>query len=101
VIGEGKINLGTEQVNFLLVPKSKDLITVGISPKLRVTGMLLDAKVSPDKLAMLTGGAKALSSLAIGPLGLLAPFVHLGAVKEHPCDIKSIGQLGLSTTANE
>jgi uncharacterized protein involved in outer membrane biogenesis len=101
VIGEGKINLGTEQVNFLLVPKSKDLITVGVSPKLRVTGMLLDAKVSPDKLSMLKGGAKALSSLAIGPLGLLAPFVHLGAVKNHPCDIKNIGQLGLSTTANE
>jgi hypothetical protein len=34
---------------------------------------------------------------AVGPLGLLAPFVHLGAIKNHPCDVQSIGQLGLNT----
>jgi hypothetical protein len=51
--------------------------------------------VKPDNLALLKKGALALSSLAIGPVGLLAPFVRLGAHKKHPCDIQSIGHLGL------
>jgi uncharacterized protein involved in outer membrane biogenesis len=94
--GEGQINLGTEEVNFLLVPKSK-YPSLALSTKLRVTGTIMDAKVRPDNLALLTTGAEMLSSLAIGPLGLLTPFVHLGAFKKHPCDVKSIGQLGLET----
>jgi uncharacterized protein involved in outer membrane biogenesis len=53
----------------------------------RVRGSILDAKVSPDKLALLAKGSRALSSLVIGPVGLLAPFVHLGAYEKHPCEI--------------
>lgn len=61
----------------------------------------MDAKVSPDKLALLSKGARALSAFVIGPLGLLAPFVHLGANKNHPCDVQSIGQLGLKIPTEE
>jgi uncharacterized protein involved in outer membrane biogenesis len=99
--GEGEINLGTERVEFLLVPKPKNPGLLELSTKLRVSGTILDAKVRPDNLALLTKGALALSSLAIGPVGLLAPFVRLGAHKKHPCDIQSIGQLGLQTSAEE
>ena len=87
----------TERVNFLLVPKPKDPGLLELSTKLRVSGTIVDAKVSPDKLALLTKGAEALSALVIGPIGLLAPFVHLGAHKKHPCDVQSIGQLGLQS----
>jgi len=72
--GEGKINLGTEKIYFLLVPKPQ---------------------VSADKISLLTKGAEALSSLVVGPIGLLAPFVHLGANNAHPCNIQSVGQEGL------
>ncbi len=99
--GEGEINLGTERVDFLLVPKPKNPGLLELSTKLRVSGTILDAKVRPDNLALLTKGALALSSLVIGPIGLLAPFVHLGAHKKHPCDIQSIGQLGLQTSAEK
>jgi hypothetical protein len=99
--GEGEINLGTEQVDFLLVPKPKNPGLLELSTKLRVSGTILDAKVKPDNLALLKKGALALSSLVIGPIGLLAPFVHLGAHKKHPCDIQSIGQLGLQISAEE
>jgi hypothetical protein len=44
-----------------------------------VSGTLLDAKVSPDTVGLIETGAKALSYLAVGPLGLLAPFANLGA----------------------
>jgi hypothetical protein len=69
--------------------------------KLRVSGTIMDPRVRPDTLSLLSKGARALSALAIGPLGLLAPFVHLGAHKTHPCDVQSIGQLGLSIPDEE
>jgi uncharacterized protein involved in outer membrane biogenesis len=94
--GNGNINLGTEQINFLLVP-TLEHPDLGFSTKLRVSGTIMDAKVSPDHLALLEKAALGLSSLEVGPLGLLAPFVHLGALQAHPCEIKSIGQLGLQS----
>jgi hypothetical protein len=61
----------------------------------------MDPRVRPDKLALLEKGALALSSLVVGPLGLLAPFIHLGANQAHPCNIQSIGQLGLKSPGSE
>jgi uncharacterized protein involved in outer membrane biogenesis len=96
VAGEGEINLGTEQISFLLAPQSAHP-SLSLSTKLRVSGTIMDPKVSPDKIALASEGAKSLSVLAVGPIGLLTPFVHLGANKKHPCDVQSIGQLGLNT----
>jgi uncharacterized protein involved in outer membrane biogenesis len=89
--GEGKINLGTEKIDFLLVPTPEGP-ELSLLTNLRVKGSIMDPKVSPDKVALLTKGAEALSSLVVGPLALLAPFVHLGAHKAHPCDVKGIGK---------
>jgi uncharacterized protein involved in outer membrane biogenesis len=94
--GSGKINLDTEQIDFLLIPKPEHP-DLSFSTKLRVSGNIMDTRVGPDKFALLEKGASALSALAIGPLGLLAPFVHLGALNAHPCNIESIGQLGLQS----
>jgi hypothetical protein len=52
----------------------------------------MDPKVRPDTFSLLSKGARALSALAIGPLGLLAPFVNLGAHKAHPCNVHGIGK---------
>ena len=90
--GEGDINLATEQVNFLLVPEPRHASFTNLWTKLRVSGPIMDPKVRPDTLSLLTKGAKALSALVIGPLGLLAPFVNLGAYKAHPCEVHSIGK---------
>lgn len=90
--GEGDINLGTEQVDFLLVPEPRFPSLMDFWTKLRVSGPITDPKVRPDMFSLLSKGAKALSALVIGPLGLLAPFVNLGAYKAHPCNIHSIGQ---------
>ncbi len=98
--GEGDINLDTEQINFLLVPKPAHP-TLSFSTNLRVNGAIMDPKVSPDKTALLTKGATLLSTLVVGPFGLLAPFVHLGSNTDHPCDFQSIGHLGLKTPAEE
>lgn len=97
--GEGKINLGTEQINFLLVPKPEHP-SLSLSTKLRVSGTVMEPKVRPDTISILTEGAKLLSALAVGPIGLLAPFVHLGANNKHPCDIGSTEHLGVGITPN-
>ena len=94
--GEGKINLDSEKINFLLVPKPAHP-DLGILTNLRVSGSIMDPHVGVDKTSALTQGARALSALVVGPLGLLAPFVHLGANKSHPCNVPSIGHLGLKT----
>jgi hypothetical protein len=96
LIGKGDINLATERINFLLIPKP-DHPDLSLSTKLRVSGTIMDSRVGPDKLAMIEEGASVLSALVVGPLGLLAPFVHLGALNAHPCNIQSIGQLGLES----
>jgi uncharacterized protein involved in outer membrane biogenesis len=96
--GDGEINLDTEKINFLLVPKPARP-DFRILTNLRVSGSVLEPSVGVDKASALTRAARALSTLVVGPLGLLAPFIHLGANKSHPCDVPSIGQLGLNIPA--
>ena len=88
---EGDINLGTEQINFLLVPKPKGISITSLYTNLRVTGSIQDPKVRPDMTSLALKGARALSALVVGPVGLLAPFVSLGAYEKHPCDVKKLG----------
>jgi uncharacterized protein involved in outer membrane biogenesis len=90
--GEGDINLATEQVNFLLVPQPRYPSLMDFWTKLRVSGPITDPRVRPDTASVLSKAARALSALVIGPLGLLAPFVNLGAHKAHPCNVHSIGE---------
>jgi uncharacterized protein involved in outer membrane biogenesis len=97
----GDINLDTEQVNFLLNPRPKDFSLVSLSTKLRVSGTLLNPKVRPDTLSLAKKGAEMLSALALGPIGLLAPFIKLGAHNRHPCEVKRLGELGLSVPAEK
>jgi len=100
LFGTGKINLGTEEVNFLLVPKPTSF-SLSLSTKLRVSGTLMNPKVRPDTLSVAQKGAEMLGALALGPIGLLAPFIRLGAHHKHPCEVKHVGELGLSVPAEK
>jgi uncharacterized protein involved in outer membrane biogenesis len=90
--GEGDINLDTEQINFLLVPEPRYPSIMNFWTKLRVSGSIMNPRVRPDTVSLLTKGAKALSALVVGPLGLLAPFVNLGAHQGHPCNVHDVGK---------
>lgn len=88
--GDGEINLATEQLNFVLSPKPKDPSLFSLATKLHVTGRVLNPKVRPDKRSIAEKGVKALSALALGPAGLLVPFVRTGARNPHVCDIEEL-----------
>jgi hypothetical protein len=88
--GDGEINLATEKIDFLLSPKPKDNSLFSLATKLRVTGSVLDPRVRPDMTSVAKKGAKALSSLVLGPAGLLLPFMSSGARNQHPCDIQAL-----------
>jgi uncharacterized protein involved in outer membrane biogenesis len=77
---EGDINLETEQVNFLLSPKPKRFSLTTLDTKLRVRGSMKHPKVRPSYTDLAKKGARALSSLVIGPFGL----------HKHPCDVKEV-----------
>lgn len=67
--GDGNINLGTGQLDFVLSPKPKDVSLFTLTPKLRVTGSIMNPTVKPDIAALVEKGARGLSELAVGPVG--------------------------------
>jgi hypothetical protein len=88
--GEGTINLETEKLDFLLKPAPKHPSLFSLATNLRVTGTIQDPHVSPDYESLALKGARALSFFLVGPVGLLTPFMNLGADKSHPCDVKEL-----------
>jgi len=88
--GDGQINLATEQLDFVLSPKPKDKSLFSLATKLHVDGSILDPRVRPDMASVATKGVKALSSLVLGPAGLLLPFMSAGARHQHPCDVAEL-----------
>lgn len=90
--GEGNINLGTEQVRFVLNPNPKKRGIMELPINLRVSGTIMEPTVRADKLALIAEVGAVLANLPLNTLGVLSPFSRSGAEKKHPCDIKSIGQ---------
>lgn len=88
--GDGQINLATEQLDFVLSPKPKNRSLFSLATKLHVDGSILDPRVRPDMVSVATKGVKALSSLVLGPVGLLVPFMKAGARNQHPCDVAEL-----------
>lgn len=88
--GDGQVNLATEQLDFVLSPKPKDKSLFSLATKLHVGGSILDPRVRPDMASVTTKGVKALSSLVLGPAGLLVPFMSAGARNQHPCDVAEL-----------
>jgi hypothetical protein len=90
LIGDGEINLATEQLDFVLIPKPRDPSLFSLATKLHVTGSILDPRVRPASGSLAMQGGKALSALVLGPAGLLTPFMKTGARNRHPCDVQEL-----------
>jgi hypothetical protein len=82
VIGEGTINLGSEELDMKITPKPKSA-TLNVSVPIKVQGTFLEPSFKPDELATVGKLASLLGSLAFPPAALLA-FGDLGG-EDHPC----------------
>ena len=84
--GKGTIDLKTEAVDLKLLPRPKDPTLISLATGLRVTGTLLDTKVSLDPESLLKEVAEAAAGVwLLGPAGILIPYASLGAGHHHPC----------------
>lgn len=87
VVGEGSINLGTEQLGMMFTPHPKDAAIVSLAVPIRVGGTLAEPSFSPDTGAALKGAAGAVAgTLLLGPAGVVLPFISGGQRSDQdPC----------------
>lgn len=95
IVGEGSVNLGTEQLDLMFTPRPKDAALVSLSVPIRVGGTLANPSFSPDTGAALRGAAGAVAgTLLLGPAGVVLPFVSGGQRGQDPC-AQALAQAGL------
>ena len=86
VVGEGNINLATEQLAMLVTPKPKDAAMVSLAVPIRVGGTLGSPSFAPDPGAAVKGVAGAVAgSVLLGPVGIIAPMLSGGQRGGDPC----------------
>lgn len=85
VTGTGTVNLGNETLALRLDPKPKEPSLLSLAHPMLVGGTLSAPTVRPDPAGIAKGIGGAALGLAMGPLGLLLPFVSAGAGDAHPC----------------
>jgi uncharacterized protein involved in outer membrane biogenesis len=79
VAGEGGVDLGTERIDFLLVPKAKETSLAKLVVPLRVGGSLAAPTVYPDPASVAKGALGVAASIATGGvLGLVVGGVLSG-----------------------
>ncbi len=86
VVGEGKINLGSEELDLILKPRPKDPSLLSLATPIRVRGTLAHPSIAPDTLAVAKDAAGAvIGAAATGGIGLLLPFLSAGSGDKNPC----------------
>jgi len=85
VQGQGSLNLGLEQWDMTLTPRPKDISLLSMAVPLDVQGPMTQPGVTPNKGAIVKGLAGAATSVVLGPLGLLVPFISTGTMDDNPC----------------
>jgi uncharacterized protein involved in outer membrane biogenesis len=87
VVGEGTINLGSEQLGLMFTPHPKEAAVVSLAVPIRVGGTFSAPSFAPDTGAALKGAAGAVAgSLLLGPAGVVLPFISGGQRgNQDPC----------------
>jgi len=84
VAGEGTVDLAAQTLDMRLVPRPKDPSLFSLATPILLTGPLADPRPAPDPVAIAKGLGSIAASTALGPIGLLLPFVSSGSV-DQPC----------------
>jgi len=81
----GKINLGQEQIDLTVKPKSKGLRLFSLRAPIYVRGSFLQPQVSIDKGVMAMKAAGAIALTALTPFAALIPVTNTGSSKSSNC----------------
>jgi uncharacterized protein involved in outer membrane biogenesis len=81
----GKINLGQEQIDLIVKPKSKGLRLFSLRAPIYVRGSFLQPQVSIDKGVMAMKAAGAIALTALTPLAALIPVTNTGSGNSGNC----------------
>ncbi|MHB0919085.1 MAG: AsmA family protein, partial [Thiobacillus sp.] len=76
--GSGSIDLGKEQLDLTLTPKSRKLSLVSLRTPIHVQGSFVDPQVSLDKTTLAARGLGALALGLVNPLLALLPLIETG-----------------------
>ncbi|HJS30689.1 MAG TPA: AsmA family protein, partial [Alphaproteobacteria bacterium] len=98
VVGEGAVNLGTEQLGMMLRPKAKGGSVASLAPPVRVGGTLANPSYTPDPAGTAAAIVGAVGgSGALGPIGLLGGAVAgsaVGGATSAPTCQQALAQIG-------
>lgn len=98
IAGEGAIDLGQEQLDILLNPRTKDAAGLALTAPVRLHGSLANPSVSIETAEMLARGAASLLLGAINPAAMLVPFVTADTGGGNPCVAALSGQTAAPTS---
>jgi uncharacterized protein involved in outer membrane biogenesis len=100
VVGEGTVNLGTEQLGLMFTPKPKDAAIVSLAVPIRVGGTFAEPSFSPDAGAALKGAAGAVAgTLLLGPAGAVLPLISGGQRGDQDPCTQALAAAGLRAAA--
>jgi uncharacterized protein involved in outer membrane biogenesis len=85
IIGEGTINLDSEEIDLLLRPRPKDRSLLSLRSPLRVSGTFLDPSFRPDLKALGLRGAIAVALASIAPPAALLATFETGPGEDSGC----------------
>ncbi len=85
IIGEGSLNLKSEQLDLLLKPRPKDISILALRSPLRIGGTFKDPSFRPDFKALGIRGAIALTLGSIAPPAALLATFEPGPGKDSDC----------------
>lgn len=81
----GSIDLTSEKLNLLLVPKPKNIELFTLDANIRVAGDITDPSFSLDKGSVFKKLLKSAATVALGPAVLAIPFNNMGGNKSAKC----------------
>ena len=85
IVGEGSVNLGSEELKFTVRPNPKEVSLLSLAFPIDVRGTIAAPKFRPNKEALAIDAVKVAVATAINPLGILVPFIKAGMGDKHPC----------------
>ena len=81
----GDVDLTTEKLNLLLIPKPKNIELFTLDANIRVSGDITDPGFSLDKGSLFKKLLKSAATVALGPAALAVPFASMGGDKTEKC----------------